>query len=158
MDESFLKSSFIQVKIQSQNTLTINVFTFLNLECYVNQPDSLLQRDDWLHEQRENSREIAALHSLENFWRTEGSGGRDLISMYKYMMGGQREKRDRLFAITPNDRTRIKGHQLKHGTFSMNKRNLFTVWQWHNLSRGTVESPLLEMFRNRLDMVLSILF
>lgn len=126
MDESFLKS-FIQVKIQSQNTLTINVFPFLNLKCYVNQPDSLLQRDDWLHKQGENSRENISLHNLENFWRTEGSGGGDLISVYKYTIKGKGEKRNRLFSVAPNDRTRDNGHKLKPRRFSMNIKHLFTV-------------------------------
>lgn len=127
LDESFGKSSFIQVKIQSQNTLTIYVFPFLNLEFYVNQPESPLQRAVWPYKQGDNSREKAVLHSLENFWRTEGSGGGDLINVYKYMTKGKGEKKDRLYSVTPSDRTRDKGHKPKPRTFSMSSRNLFTV-------------------------------
>lgn len=59
--------------------------------------------------------------------RTEGSGSGDLIGVYKYRMKGKGEKRDRLFPVAPNDRTRDNRHKLKPSVFAMNLRNLSIV-------------------------------
>ena len=58
----------------------------------------------------------------------------------------------------PSDRTRGDGHKLKHQRFPLNiRKHFFTVRvkeHWHRLPREVVESPSLEILKNRLDMVL----
>ncbi|KFV82924.1 hypothetical protein N308_04409, partial [Struthio camelus australis] len=50
------------------------------------------------------------------------------------------------------------GHKLKHRKFHLNMRkNLFPVRvteHWNRLPRGVVESPSLEIFKTRLDVIL----
>ncbi|KFV78137.1 hypothetical protein N308_15071, partial [Struthio camelus australis] len=49
-------------------------------------------------------------------------------------------------------------HKLKHRKFHLNMRkNFFTVRvpePWHRLPREVVESPSLEIFKTRLDVIL----
>lgn len=40
----------------------------------------------------------------------------DLISVCKYLMGDNEEKRSRLFSVVSSNRTRGNGHKLKHRT------------------------------------------
>jgi len=52
----------------------------------------------------------------------------DLINAYKYLKAGCQEDRARLFSVVPIDRTRVKGHKLKHRKFRLNMRkNFFTL-------------------------------
>ncbi|KAK4824233.1 hypothetical protein QYF61_012207 [Mycteria americana] len=51
-------------------------------------------------------------------WRREGSG--DLINVYKYLKGGRKEDRARLFTVVPSDRTGGSGCKLKHRMFCLN--------------------------------------
>ncbi|KFV74568.1 hypothetical protein N308_00032, partial [Struthio camelus australis] len=50
------------------------------------------------------------------------------------------------------------GHKLNHKLFHLNLRNnFFTVRvteHWHKLPREVVESPSLEIFKTRLDVIL----
>ncbi|KFV84810.1 hypothetical protein N308_11140, partial [Struthio camelus australis] len=50
------------------------------------------------------------------------------------------------------------GHKLKHRKFHLNMRkNFFTVRvteHWNRLPREVVESPLLEIFKTRPDVIL----
>ena len=82
----------------------------------------------------------------------------DLINAYKYLKDGFHEDGAKLFSLVPSDRTRANGHKLKHRKFLLNMRkNFFTLRvreHWNRLPREVVESPSLEIFRNRLDKVL----
>ncbi|KFV76601.1 hypothetical protein N308_07418, partial [Struthio camelus australis] len=50
------------------------------------------------------------------------------------------------------------GHKLNHRKFHLNlRKKFFTVRlpeYWHRLPREVVESPSLEMFKTRLDVIL----
>lgn len=59
--------------------------------------------------------------------------------------------------MVPSSKTRDNGQKLMHRQFHLNmRRNIFIVQvttQWNRLSREAVESPLLEIFKNRLDTI-----
>jgi len=82
----------------------------------------------------------------------------DLINASKYLQGGCQEDGAKLFSVVPSDRTRGNRHKLKPRKFHLNTRkNFFTLRvkeHWNRLSREVVESPSLEIFKTRLDVVL----
>ncbi|KGL84196.1 hypothetical protein N309_12624, partial [Tinamus guttatus] len=82
----------------------------------------------------------------------------DLISVYKYLKGGSEEDDSGLFSLVATDRTRGKGHKLKHQKFLRSLRKNFLTLRvtehWNRLPREVVESPSLEIFQTRLDAVL----
>jgi len=82
----------------------------------------------------------------------------DLRNAYKYLQGGCQEHGARLFSVVPSDRTRGNGHKLKPGKFHLNTRKNFfplrVMEHWNRLPREVVESPSLEIFQTRLDVVL----
>jgi len=60
--------------------------------------------------------------------------------------------------VVPSERTRGKGHKLKHRKFRLKMRKNFfplrVMEYWNRLPRETVESPSLEIFKTHLDKVL----
>ncbi|PKU36948.1 hypothetical protein llap_12745 [Limosa lapponica baueri] len=83
----------------------------------------------------------------------------DIIYVYKYLKGGLKDGGAGLFSVVPSDRTRGNRHKLEHRKFHSNTRkNFFTVRvteHWNRLPREVMESPSLEIFKTRLDAVLS---
>ena len=83
---------------------------------------------------------------------------RDIISDYKYPVGGSQVGRVRLFSAVPSDKTKGSGHKLEYSKFRMDTRNnFFAVRVTENCSRlprEVVGSPSLEIFRTHLDAFL----
>jgi len=82
----------------------------------------------------------------------------DLVSACKYLKGGCQEDGAKIFSVVPSNRTRRRGHKLKHKKFQLNMRKNFfplrVMEHWNRLPREVVDSPSLEIFKTRLDKVL----
>lgn len=88
--------------------------------------------------------------------RSEGSVGYP-INVYKYLNGGYKEDRTRLFSVMTNDRMRGSGHKVKHRRFCLNTRKHFTVQVMeycHRLPREIVHSFSMGISKSCLKMVL----
>ncbi|KAJ7408952.1 hypothetical protein WISP_117657 [Willisornis vidua] len=81
---------------------------------------------------------------------------RDIITVFQYLNGACHRAKEGLFT---SDRTTGNGFKLKEVMFSLDVRKKFftvrIVRLWNRLPREVVDSPSLEVFKNRLDGALS---
>ena len=82
----------------------------------------------------------------------------NLIALFQYLKGAYTESGVGLLSLVAGDRTREMALSCTRGKFRLDiRKNFFTetvVKHWNRLPRKVVESPSLDVFKNRLDVVL----
>ena len=83
----------------------------------------------------------------------------DIIAVFQYLKGAYKKAGEGLLTRTCSDRRRWNGCKLKEGRFRLDRRKKFftmrVIRHWNRLPREAVDAPSLEVFKARLDQVLS---